>query len=60
MVYDSSRLCKQIYKGAYFMIEKQEEQVKDRECLKCKKFFDCKGKPRGTRCINFEERREQI
>ena len=29
--------------------------VHDRECLHCKKFFECKGKPRGAVCVNFEE-----
>ena len=30
--------------------------VKDKECINCQKFFDCKGKMRGvTNCINFEE-----
>lgn len=29
--------------------------VKDRDCIHCKKMFDCKGKPRGTLCVNKEE-----
>ncbi len=37
---------------------KAEEKllVKDRECLHCKKFFDCNGKKRGVDCIGFVER----
>lgn len=34
------------------------ELIKDKECVSCTKFFDCKGKPRGTNCINYEERKE--
>lgn len=30
---------------------------KDRECLRCERFFECKGKPEGVkRCIKFVER----
>lgn len=32
--------------------------VKDRKCIYCKKFFECKGKPRGVNCILFEERKD--
>lgn len=37
---------------------------KDKECLRCDKFFDCPGKPkevdgrRKTLCIRFEERKK--
>lgn len=34
------------------------ELVKDRECIHCEKFFDCQGKPRGSICVNFEERKK--
>lgn len=34
------------------------ELVKDRSCIKCNKFFECKGKPRGALCVNFEERKD--
>lgn len=31
---------------------------KDRECLHCKKFFDCDGKPKEiATCINYIERK---
>lgn len=37
-----------------------KELIKDRDCLKCKKFFDCEGKPRGNKnCLNFEERKKE-
>lgn len=34
------------------------ELIHDKECLHCKKFFECKGKPRGTICVNYEERKK--
>jgi hypothetical protein len=37
-----------------------EERKKDRECLQCEKFFDCKGKPPNVkRCIEFRERKKK-
>jgi hypothetical protein len=33
--------------------------VKDRDCIRCRKFFECKGKPKGNgACVNFEERKK--
>lgn len=33
--------------------------VKDTECLHCKKFFDCKGKPKSNvSCVSYEERKK--
>lgn len=37
------------------MKEEAKELTKDRECIHCKNFLRCMGKPRGTRCINFIE-----
>lgn len=34
-----------------------DKLVKDKECIRCSKMFDCKGKPKGTLCVNLEERR---
>lgn len=40
------------------------DYYKDKECLRCNKFFDCPGKPkevdgrRKTLCIRFEERKK--
>lgn len=35
------------------------ELKKDRECLHCKEFFECKGKPEEVkRCVNYTERGE--
>lgn len=31
------------------------ELRKDRNCIGCKRFFDCKGKPHGNPCLNKEE-----
>ena len=36
-----------------------DKLTKDRECIKCKHFFDCTGKPRGSNCIKFQERKEE-
>lgn len=30
----------------------------DRECATCKRMFDCKGKPKNTICVNYEERKK--
>ena len=31
---------------------------KDRVCIHCEKFFECKGKPEHVKdCINFKERK---
>lgn len=42
--------------------EKQEKKTdglhKDRECISCEKFFDCSGKPKGTNCMFFKERKK--
>ncbi len=35
-----------------------DKPVKDRECISCKHFFDCKGKPKGALCINYEKRKQ--
>jgi hypothetical protein len=34
-----------------------EKLLKDKECVKCEKFFDCKGKPKEVKqCLNYVER----
>lgn len=30
---------------------------KTRECIKCTRFFYCKGKEKDEPCVNFEERK---
>jgi hypothetical protein len=36
-----------------------EKLLKDKECLHCEKFFDCKGKPKDVKeCLNFKERKD--
>lgn len=42
-------------RGKENMNKDKDELHKDKECIFCTKFFECDGKPRGTRCINFEE-----
>ena len=32
--------------------------IKEKECIRCGKFFDCKGKPKSKPCVNFEERKK--
>lgn len=32
--------------------------MKDKECIRCKKFFECKGKETKNPCLHFEERKE--
>lgn len=32
--------------------------MKDKECVGCKKLFDCKGKPSSEPCINYQPRDE--
>lgn len=38
------------------MSKEKDKLIKDKECAMCKKWLECKGKPRGTLCINYEER----
>jgi hypothetical protein len=33
--------------------------IKDRECIHCDKFFECKGKPPNIKCINFTPRKDK-
>lgn len=38
-----------------------EKLKKDKECLHCEKFFDCKGKPEKiTNCLNFEKKKDDV
>ena len=30
--------------------------IKDKECIKCKRLFNCNGKPRGIKCLHYKER----
>lgn len=34
--------------------------MKDRECIHCKKFWDCEGKPTRSPCVCFEKRGDEI
>lgn len=36
-----------------------QEYIKDRECIKCKRFFNCKGKDKKEPCLHFEERKKK-
>lgn len=49
----------QLLEEAPDLFKQKEEKTRyrySRECLKCKKFFDCKGKPNQVeRCINYVE-----
>lgn len=38
--------------------KKQPKLRKDKECVRCKKMFECKGKPENVlHCLNLEERK---
>ena len=40
-------------------IPRDEQIIKDKDCISCDKFFDCDGKPRRVeRCVNKVERRK--
>lgn len=39
-------------------MDKETKLVKDRECIKCEKFFDCKGKPPGIQCVAIVPRKD--
>ena len=39
-------------------MKRMDKPKKDRECIRCEKFFECEGKPQDVkRCINFTERK---
>lgn len=39
------------------MIDKEHGFIKDRECINCKRFFTCTGKPKDVKqCVSFEQR----
>ena len=43
----------------YMRTTSMEELKKDRECLHCDKFFECKGKPKDVKeCLQFVERKD--
>jgi hypothetical protein len=33
--------------------------MKDKDCIYCKKFFECKGKDTKSPCLHFEDRRKK-
>lgn len=33
--------------------------MKDKECLKCEHFFECKGKEDNKPCLHFKERKRK-
>ena len=39
-------------------MNKESKLVKDRECIKCEKFFGCNGKPTGIRCVAIVPRKD--
>lgn len=39
-------------------MDKDGRLVKDRECIYCSKFYNCKGKPKGIACVMYEPRKE--
>ena len=40
-------------------MSEEAKLIKNKECISCDKFFDCKGKPRKVeRCVNYVERKK--
>ena len=37
----------------------EEQLIHDRECTKCKRYWNCKGKVKGTNCVYYEERNDR-
>lgn len=33
--------------------------IKDKECIKCKRFWNCNGKPKKEPCLHFVERKKK-
>ena len=33
--------------------------MKDKECISCRHFLMCKGKPTPAPCVNYEKRKEK-
>lgn len=33
--------------------------MKDKECISCRHFLMCKGKPTPAPCVNYEERKKK-
>lgn len=33
--------------------------MKDKQCMKCERLFECKGKPEGSKeCLQYKERKD--
>ena len=41
-------------------MSEEVKMIKSRECIRCDKFFDCKGKPSTVdKCVSFVERKQR-
>lgn len=38
---------------------KEQQLIHDRECMKCKRYWNCKGKEKGTNCVYYEGRKDR-
>ena len=59
MIIIGEKLNGSIPSVAKAIAEKDAELIKDRECIHCDKFFECKGKPPNIKCINFTPRKDK-
>ena len=42
------------------MVDKEHGFYMDLECTHCRRFFSCKGKPKGNKsCVSFEDMDEE-
>lgn len=37
-------------------MKEEPKIIHDKECIHCKRLFECKGKAKGTNCVMYEER----
>lgn len=42
------------------MSKEKEVLIHDRECTKCKRYWNCTGKIKGTNCVFLEERKDRV
>lgn len=41
-------------------MDREVKLIKDRECIHCERFWECKGKPEGIQCVAFTTRKGKI
>ncbi len=38
----------------------EKKLIQGKECVKCKRLFNCLGREKDTNCVFFEERKKQV